>query len=104
MDELVHFRLLGPLEIAAERGILEIGSSRQRIVMSMLLLQANQVVPVGRLIDAVWAKSPPTTAKSQVQTCISALRRLLADAGSTCTIATRSVGYAILIADHELDV
>jgi DNA-binding SARP family transcriptional activator len=34
----------------------------------MLLLRANNVVPVDRLIDALWANHPPRTAKSQVMT------------------------------------
>jgi DNA-binding SARP family transcriptional activator len=96
--------LLGPLEVAANGEIVEIGSARQRIVLSMLLLHANQVVPLERLVDAVWADAPPPTAKSQVQTCISALRRQLAGAGSSCSIVTRTVGYLILVPDEAVDV
>jgi DNA-binding SARP family transcriptional activator len=101
---ILEFRLLGPLEVVANGQIVEIGSARQRIVLSMLLLQANQEVPLGRLVDAVWADTPPTTAKSQIQTCVSALRRQLAGGGASCQIVTRSVGYSILVPDEALDV
>ncbi len=103
MAKFIEFRLLGPLEVVADGKIVEVGSARQRIVLSMLLLQANQVVPLGRLVDAVWADTPPATSKSQIQTCISALRgQLAADGG--CVIETRTVGYAILVPEHAVDV
>jgi DNA-binding SARP family transcriptional activator len=104
MTGSAEFRLLGPLEVVVDDGVLEIGSARQRTVLSALLLQANQVVPLGRLVDAVWAESPPVTAKSQIQTCISALRRQLTGCGAGFGIVTRSVGYAILVPDHALDI
>jgi DNA-binding SARP family transcriptional activator/tetratricopeptide (TPR) repeat protein len=99
-----EFRLLGPLEVVVGGRLIEIGSARQRIVLAMLLLPANQVVPMARLIDAVWDDMPPTTAKSQVQTCISALRRHLAGAPADYMIVTRAVGYAMLVPDGALDV
>ncbi|HEY2579368.1 MAG TPA: BTAD domain-containing putative transcriptional regulator [Streptosporangiaceae bacterium] len=104
MTGIAEFRLLGPLEVVSSGHVVEIGSARQRIVLSMLLLQANQAVPLGRLVDAVWADTPPTTSKSQIQACISALRRQFTGAAPGCEIATRSVGYAILLPDQALDV
>ncbi|HEV2450674.1 MAG TPA: BTAD domain-containing putative transcriptional regulator [Streptosporangiaceae bacterium] len=104
MAGILQFRLLGPLEVVADGEIVEIGSARQRIVLSMLLLQADQEVPLARLVDAVWADTPPTTAKSQIQTCVSALRRQLARRGASCPIVTRSVGYSILVSGQALDV
>jgi len=100
----MDFKLLGSLEVVADGGTLEFGSARQSIVLSMLLLQANRVVPLSRLVDAVWDDDPPVTAKSQVQTCISALRRQLASVGSGRVIVTHSVGYAIRVPDDALDV
>lgn len=70
----------------------------------MLLLQANHVVPLSRLVDAVWADSPPPTSKAQIQACVSALRRQFRGIAGECEIATRSVGYAIEVPEHALDV
>src|SRR5581483_8610048 len=50
------------------------------------------------------ADTPPTTSKSQIQACVSALRRQLAGPDSGFEIATRSVGYAIQLPDEALDV
>ena len=104
LSEVAEFRLLGPLEVLVGSHLVEIGSARQRIVLAMLLLEANHVVPLNRLVDAVWADKPPTTSKSQIQACVSALRRRLAAPDADCEIATRSMGYSIQVPEQALDV
>lgn len=94
------FRVLGPLQVVNAH----ITASRQQIVLAMLLLEANHVVPVGRLIDAVWEDSPPLTAKSQIQICISTVRRALNAAGLSERIVTSPAGYQLKVADGELDL
>ncbi|WNV86436.1 BTAD domain-containing putative transcriptional regulator [Umezawaea sp. Da 62-37] len=96
-------RLLGPVELVLDRRSLDLGGPRQRIVLSMLGLNANRVVPVEQLVDALWDRSPPSTARGQVQICISALRRIFADAGHGDAIKTRPPGYLLEIAPSELD-
>ncbi len=100
----MKYGLLGPLEVNADGEFLVIGSARQRIVLAMLLLQANRVVSLERLIAALWGDVPPVTAKSQVQTCISALRRLLPAASGGQVIETRATGYLIRVPEDQLDV
>lgn len=99
----MEFRVLGSLEIAANGRLLQFGSLRQRVVLAMLLFEANRVVPLSRLIDAVWDE-PPATARTQVQTCISALRRQLAEIGGGWIISTSAPGYMIGVPDADLDV
>ncbi|WP_344262043.1 AfsR/SARP family transcriptional regulator [Streptomyces sodiiphilus] len=92
------------MELVNDRRSFDLGGPRQRTVLSLLALNANRVVPVEQLIDAVWDTSPPSTARAQIQTSISALRKLLAEAGSSCgVIVRRSPGYALEIAPGELD-
>lgn len=100
----MEFRLLGPLEVTADGRLVELHSLRQQVVLAMLLFDANHVVPLGRLVDALWDDAPPVTARSQVQTCISALRRQQASLGARHLIATRSSGYLICIPDTALDI
>ncbi|GAA4094929.1 AfsR/SARP family transcriptional regulator [Actinomadura miaoliensis] len=69
----------------------------------MLLLEANRVVPVSRLVDALWNETPPATAKSQVHISVSALRRLLGRSGAQL-IETRSPGYVLRTPDDAVDL
>jgi DNA-binding SARP family transcriptional activator len=96
-------RLLGPLEYSRNGDVLDLGGSRQRIVLAVLGLNANRVTPVNRLIDAVWNTEPPATARAQVQICVSGLRKVLHDAGVPATIRTRAPGYVLEIPAEELD-
>jgi DNA-binding SARP family transcriptional activator/tetratricopeptide (TPR) repeat protein len=91
----VRFRILGPLW--ADR--MEITAQRDRIVLAMLLLHANRIVAVEDLIDAVWDADPPATARGQLQTCVSRLRRLLPSGA----IGTDPAGYGISVAGDDLD-
>jgi len=70
----------------------------------MLLLEPNQLVPAERLIDAVWSESPPPTARGQIHTCVSALRRTFDRAGLGERILTRKPGYILRVDDAEVDV
>jgi DNA-binding SARP family transcriptional activator len=100
---VAQFRMLGPLEVIVGDALLEISSSRERTVLAMLLLQAGHAVPLDRLVDAVWDEAPPATARSQVQQCVSALRRQLSRADLAGVIATSSAGYAIRVSAESID-
>jgi DNA-binding SARP family transcriptional activator len=50
-------RLLGPVELISGDRSVNLGGARQRIVLAVLGLNANRVVPVDQLIDAVWGVS-----------------------------------------------
>jgi DNA-binding SARP family transcriptional activator/tetratricopeptide (TPR) repeat protein len=100
---VLALRLLGPLELTLDGQERDLGGTRQRVVLAMLALNANRVTPIEQLIDAVWDTSPPNTARSQIQICISALRRVLAGAGGTAQIRTRPPGYLLEITETDLD-
>lgn len=96
----VEFRVLGTLEAVVDGSPVPITSPRQRIVLANLLMAANHVVTVEKLIGAVWDDSPPTSARGQIQICISALRRAL---GSPEIIDTSPLGYSIRVDRQQLD-
>jgi DNA-binding SARP family transcriptional activator len=99
----MYFRVLGPFEVSREAEPLAF-APRQRIVLAMLLLEPNRVVAVDRLVDAVWDTAPPSTAKEQIQICVSSIRRTLAAAGAPKAILTRPPGYAIQCTEDDLDL
>ncbi len=100
----MRFALLGSLEVSIGDKHLRLGSNRQRVILAMLLLHAGRVVPFGRIVDALWESEPPTTARGQVQTCVSALRKQLRDMGGGDLVSTSSAGYSIDVTDGALDI
>jgi DNA-binding SARP family transcriptional activator len=100
-EERVEFRILGPLEVVQGRRVLALGGPRQRALLALLLTNANEVVSVDTLIDALWGARPPRAAANTLQYHVSQLRRLL---GSGETIITREPGYLIRVEPDELDL
>jgi DNA-binding SARP family transcriptional activator len=98
---MVEFRVLGPLEALRDGSRIALGGPRQRATLAILLLNANRVVPVERLADALYAGRPPVTAVTQVQRQVSELRRVL---GSAEAIETRPPGYLMHVREPELDL
>ncbi|MEU3160830.1 BTAD domain-containing putative transcriptional regulator [Streptomyces griseoincarnatus] len=77
---------------------------RLRIVLAVLLLNANRTVSTERLIEAVWGDTPPVTARSQIQIVISMLRREISGPGREEMIRTQAPGYSIKISSEDLDL
>ncbi len=76
-----------------------ITAGRDRIVLAMLLLRPGQIVATDELMDAVWDDDPPVTARGQLQTCVSRLRRTLPPGA----ILSDPAGYGIQVTGDELD-
>ena len=96
----MEFRVLGPLEVREGDRSVPLGGRKQRALLALLLLNANQVVSLERLIDDLWGENPPETAVATVQVYVSRLRRTLG-AGR---IETRSPGYLFRLGEGELDL
>lgn len=100
-DTPVSFGILGPLTVTRGPLPIPINAARHQIVLAILLLEVGRVASIQRLADALWGDEPPSTARSQVQICISMLRKLLAGTGSS--LDTRPAGYALTLPDGSLD-
>lgn len=102
-----EFRLLGPFEVLVDGVAQPLGSANQRLVLASLLLEANQVVPTGRLISMIWGETPPTSARTIVQGCVSHIRRLLATRTAhpeQPELVTRAPGYLLRVAARRVDL
>ncbi|TDQ04640.1 AfsR/SARP family transcriptional regulator [Labedaea rhizosphaerae] len=102
----VRFRLLGPIAALVGEDPLPLGGPGTRAVLALLLLNANQVVPLDRMVDVLWAHEPPATARTIVQGYISRLRKLLAetDPSGSVAIETRPPGYLLVVDESRIDV
>ncbi|WP_445066145.1 AfsR/SARP family transcriptional regulator [Streptomyces sp. SAS_281] len=97
------FQLLGPLQVRGKDGPLRVPPGRQEVILAALLLEANRVVSTNYLVDLIWEDNPPETARTQVQICVSRLRKLLAGADSTVSISTRPPGYVLHVDTGDVD-
>jgi YVTN family beta-propeller protein len=103
----MEFRILGPLEVEAEDGPLPLGSPKQRALLEVLLLNANEVVSRNRLIEAVWGEQPPATAPTALQVYVSRLRKLLEPSdsgGEHRVLVTQRPGYLLRVDAEQLDL
>ena len=86
--------MLGPLEVRVDgHPALGLGGPRQRALLAVLVLHANEVVSVDRLIHELWEERPPTTAVHTVQVFVSRLRGTLSAASDR--LVTRGGGYSL---------
>src|SRR5437763_3855014 len=95
-------RILGPLEVVDEGEPVPLGRLKERLVLAVLLLHANEFVSRERLIDELWGESPPPTAKKAVNIYVSQLRKALARNGRD-PIATADGGYRLEVGVDALD-
>jgi len=96
----MDFRILGPLEVASDGATLDLGGRKQRALLALLLLDANRVVPVERLIASLWDDEPPDSARKALQVYVSQLRKAL----GRDRVVTQSPGYLLRVERDELDV
>jgi DNA-binding SARP family transcriptional activator len=101
----MEFLLLGPLEVRDGNRTLPIVGARQRGLLAVLLLHANEVVSTDRLIEDVWRGEPPDTADNALQRQVSRLRQVLQPAdGDGRLLLTRPPGYMLSISPDDIDL
>ena len=96
----MEFRILGPLEVVSNGEVIDLGGQKQRTLLAVLLLHANEVVSSDRLIEALWQDEPADTAKKAVQVYVSQLRKLLGRE----RLQTKAPGYLLRVDEGELDL
>src|ERR671911_435306 len=103
----VEFAVLGPLEATRGGTPIALGAGRQRALLALLLIHANEVVPSERLIDGLWGSDPPAGAAHSLQVYVSALRKALeperAPSAPAQVVVTRTPGYVVRVGDRALD-
>src|SRR5215472_12744420 len=98
----MEFRILGPLEVVEDGNPVALGTMKERLVLGVLLLHANQFVSRERLIDDLWGEAPPPTAQQAVYVYVSKLRKGLRRVGAD-PVSTASGGYRLHVEPDELD-
>ncbi|WP_413798690.1 AfsR/SARP family transcriptional regulator [Streptomyces iranensis] len=100
--------LLGPVQLVVDGIDVTPPSVRARTFLTSLLLQCGQTVPIETIGEELWGGSPPATARAQVHTYASRLRRQIDQAGGPGAgrrlLATHPVGYTLLANPQHLDL
>ncbi len=96
----MDFRILGPLEVREDGRELPLGGAKQRALLTLLLLRANELVPTERIVEELWGDRPPATATKTVQVYISQLRKAL----GRPLVDTRGPGYVLRVTREAVDL
>jgi DNA-binding SARP family transcriptional activator len=96
----MEFRILGSVGVSDGTRPTAMPAAKQRALLAILLLNANQPVATDRLIDQLWDGRPPASARKVLQTYVSKLRRVIGEA----TLITCPTGYELRVYPGQLDL
>jgi DNA-binding SARP family transcriptional activator len=96
----VEFRILGPLEVRRDDRPVPVAGAKERALLAILVLHANEPVTTDRLVDQLWGDAPPATARKSLQVRVAALRRVLPEG----VLLTRGGSYVLQVGRDQLDL
>lgn len=99
----VELMFLGPFEVDGPSGPVPLGATKERLLLALLALRANEVVSTAQLIDGLWGEDPPRSATKTVHAHVSRIRRLLGAAGLPDVVVTREPGYLLAAEPDAID-
>ena len=99
----MRYSILGSIEVSAGERVVPVRTGRQRAVLAILLLHANETVSMDRLVDALWGDEAPPTARKVVQNAVSQLRKTLDVGPGEPALLTEGRGYRLRVDAGELD-
>lgn len=101
----LRYELLGPLRVHVPGRSEVVSAAKMAALLALLLLRADQIVPVEQLVAEIWGENAPRRAVASLQVYISHLRKLLTVPGrSENPIVTCSPGYSLVLGDDVLDL
>lgn len=102
----IRFSVLGPFEASCGGRPIAIPRGRQRVLLAILILNANDVVSVDELTDRLWDDRLPRRPYGALQTCLTRLRHWLDvhEEGASKLVRTSSGGYVMETCPQNLDL
>jgi DNA-binding response OmpR family regulator len=73
--EVLEFRILGPIEVAAGGQPVALGGMKARALLAFLLLHRNELVVRERLVDELWGERPPRAVAAELRVYVAKLRK-----------------------------
>ena len=96
-----RFRILGQVELFDDGGPVALRSRHQRLMLVILLLEANRAVPADRLIEELWGDQLPDDPAGSLRTQVSRLRRSLP---MGTHLVTEPRGYRLTVDPDDVDL
>ncbi|MFW2380392.1 MAG: BTAD domain-containing putative transcriptional regulator, partial [Acidimicrobiales bacterium] len=106
-DERLQYRLLGPLEVSRGDDVLDLGVLKQRALLALLLINANEVVSTDRIIDELWGDGAGRDRQKALWPVVSRLRATLEPdrekRSEGSILLSRPPGYVLSVDPEEID-
>jgi YVTN family beta-propeller protein len=102
-EGMIRFGVLGPLTAVRGGHEVGLGARKQRALLAILLLHANEFVTTDRLIDGIWNERPPSTAGHSIQVYVSGLRKALESGSDEKLFEAQPGGYLLRLVPEQLD-
>ena len=99
----LQFRMLGPLEAWRGDMPLRLGGERQRALLALLLVHANELVRTEQLVDQLLGEAVSDSALNTARVAVSRLRRVLENGDADGVLLTRPGGYLLKAGPEQLD-
>jgi DNA-binding SARP family transcriptional activator/ABC-type glycerol-3-phosphate transport system substrate-binding protein len=103
----MEFRVLGPMEARRDGELLALGSFKQRSLLALLLINANEAVSADRIIDELWTDEAVADRHNALWVQVSKLRSTLEPGrerrSEGSVLLTRPPGYVLCVDRGALD-
>jgi len=101
---VIDYRLLGPIEASLDGHALDIGGPKQRALLAIMLLSANEPVSRDVLVDRLWGDRPPVGAQHTLEVYVSRLRKTLEPAAEGPVVLARPGAYVLRAPEERIDI
>jgi len=104
VEERVRFGVLGPLEVVRNGVPARLGGERQRTLLGLLVVDANRLVRMDRLVDVLVGEQRAGGAANTVRVAVSRLRAVIETGDTRRIVVTEPGGYVLRADVEQLDV
>jgi DNA-binding SARP family transcriptional activator len=99
----VDFRVLGPLEVRVNEGVIPLRVGLPRKLLVALVLRLGERVSIDALADILWSDDPPGDPVNALQILVSHLRKSFSASGEAVTLERVGKGYRLLAPRDTVD-